>query len=132
MQDDPTILDGDPLWRRIAPRQFILDQNLDRWRPSSAAFSNSSDGSGMSVVLGRDAQEAGRSPTSILRSQLEFGVVSLQAGICRRLRQIVARDPQEYEPHHAVVEGHKPQSARTAFAESAMVLIPPRTESAAD
>lgn len=129
MQDDPTILAEDPLWRRVHWSQVILDKNLGRRRPTSAAFTNSSDGSGMSVVLGKDAEAEGREPASILRSDPGLGVVSVKAGICRGYRQIVARDPLESEPHHAVVEGDKPRSVQSALAKAATIVIDPQPAS---
>jgi len=42
--DDPTIENDSPLWRRIPPWHFVPDENLQRKRLSSAAFSNNPKG----------------------------------------------------------------------------------------
>ena len=41
-EDDLTILGGNPLWRRIPPKpsHVVYDDNLGRWRVTSAAFNN--------------------------------------------------------------------------------------------
>lgn len=42
---DPTILDSADLWRRIPSWHIVYDQNLQRLRPSSAAFEDHPNGS---------------------------------------------------------------------------------------
>lgn len=47
--DDATVAESVALLRRIPPKHFCFDDNLGRWRPSSAAFEDDEDGDPMSV-----------------------------------------------------------------------------------
>jgi len=96
-------------------------------RLSSAAFSNSGDGTGMSVSLGREAQEAGISPRRALTRFPRFGLASLFASACRKHRQAIQRDPTAEDPHHALVNGEKPKSVQKSLARTATVLVKPKT-----
>jgi hypothetical protein len=123
--DDRTILDPDPLWRRIHPDQFVSD-GQSGWRVSSAAFDNSRDGSGMSVSLGREAQAAGVDPSLALQRFPGFGMASVTAGECRKLEQWIERDPTRADPYHALVNGCKPKRVQRELAKAAKLLIRPR------
>lgn len=122
--DDPSILDPDPLWRRIHPLQVVPDGRGGS-RVSSAAMTDSSDGTGMSVTLGREAQAAGVTPALALSRHPGLGLASLLAGECRRQSQILARDPTPDDPHHALVEGEKPKAVQRALARAATLLVWP-------
>lgn len=122
--DDPTILDPDPLWRRVRPEQIVRDGDGTR-RPSSAVFQNSSDGSGMSVSLGREAQEAGISPARALADYPGFGLAQLTAGECRAHHQTMQRDPTDADPHHALVSGDKKRATSRALGRLAVWVVLP-------
>lgn len=123
--DDPTILDIDILWRRIPPIHFVHDQNLDRMRPTSAAFMDSPDGSPMSVFLAKIVQESGRSPDDALVGHTGYALSAVTAGLARERKQGVSRDPKPNEPAHALVFGKKTDAVRKAFAKKSEWVIPP-------
>ena len=113
-----------PELRRIRPEQIVSDGNGGQ-RISSAAFDNSSNGSGMSVSLGREAREAGLTSAAALTRFPGFGLASVSAGTCRSLKQSMERAPTVDDPHHALVNGAKPKPTKQALARSAVVLIAP-------
>jgi hypothetical protein len=119
--DDPTIFDETELWRRIPPRHFVHDQNLQRIRPSSAAFENHPDGSPMSVLL---ALEAG-TPETALAHYEGFALAAITAGLARQCGPGVARDPLPEEPAHAVVFGSKSKRISRRLAMGSRWVVPP-------
>jgi len=125
--DDPTILDGAALWRRIPPWHFVTDQNLGVVRPSSAAFENDPDDSPMSVFLAEIIEEAGRTADDTLVGHAGFALSAFTAGLARHLKQGVAPDPEPNEPAHAVVFGAKPKKSvcRVLAKKSEWVIPPP-------
>jgi hypothetical protein len=124
-RDDPSIEDTSALWRRIHPKQVIQDRNLGRWRPSSAAFQDSSNGSPMSVMLAEIVEETGRGPREVLFAHPGYRLASIEAGLARRCEQGVARDPLPIEPAHAVVFGDKPKRIQRALAMGAIWVTVP-------
>jgi hypothetical protein len=124
--DDPTILDADPLWRRIPPLHLVPDQTAGGVRISSAAFiDDREDGDPMSVVLGRELLEAGREPQSALGIHTNFGIASIPARVARECNQVIFRDPTDDEPAHAKVAGDKPKSVQKKLARAASWVIAP-------
>src|SRR5438132_9271727 len=115
-QDDALIGDGTLLWRRVPPWHFIYDQNLQRLRPSSAAFANDPQGGPMSVVLADAVLNAGRTADSVLAEHEGYGLVAVSAGLVRECSQGVVRDPLPQEPAHALVFGPKPKSVQKRLA----------------
>ncbi|HUY37004.1 MAG TPA: hypothetical protein VMV69_30075 [Pirellulales bacterium] len=114
LNDDPSIADSEALWRRIPPTHCVLDRNLGRVRPSSAAFENHPNGSPMSVVLGKEVIAAGRDAESVLKGHEGYALASFSAGLARQCGQAVARDPLDEEPAHALVIGKKTGSVKRA------------------
>jgi hypothetical protein len=119
--DDSTISDDNNLWRRIHPAQIVYDNNLKSYRPSSAAFDDSSNGSPMSVILA----EENRNPSTALENYEGFSMVSLTARLVRDCGQGIARDPLPDEPAHALVFGEKPKSIRKKLAQAAEWIVSP-------
>ena len=111
--DDPTISDGDMLWRRVPdwPGFIVEDKTAGHYRVASSAFDDDADGAPMSVVLAAHAILE-----LVLKGHEEFGVVAFTAGFARRQGQIVVRAPEEGQPAHAVVVGRKTHGVRRAFA----------------
>lgn len=107
-EDDSTIVDDSPLWRRIPPWHMVFDENLGRYRPSSAAFEDHPDGTPMSVVLGQEVLDAGRSPESVLVGYDNFALASFTADLARANHQGIVRKPTLEEPAHAEVFGGRP------------------------
>jgi hypothetical protein len=111
-EDDPTVLDDWTLWRRVHPRWIIFDANLNRKRPSSAAFEDDIDGSSMSVVIAEEAARLGRNQSHVLQGHDSFGLAGVAVRTVRACNQIVNRAPKVDEPAHALVIGRKTDSVR--------------------
>ncbi len=124
-RDDPTIANDAPLWRRIPPWHFVFDENIGKWRPSSAAFDDHPDGSPMSAVLGQQVINSGRTAASILDAYEGFALAYFTAGLAREYRQGVMRKPLPEEPAHAEVFGKKTNSVKKAFAKKCQWIVPP-------
>ena len=117
--DDPSILDGAILWRRVPnwPSFVIQDKSAGHYRVASSAFDDDADDADddpMSIVLAGDA-----TLESVLKDHEDFGVVAFTAGFARGLGQIVVRAPEEDQPAHAKVVGRKTHGVRRAFARAA-------------
>lgn len=126
LKDDPTIADTANLWRRIPADWVVEDQNLGRLRPSSKAFQDHPNGTPMSVLLGDDVTNDGRTAMDALKGLSGFGLVSFSAGFVRQqCGQGVARDPTPDEPAHAVVFGTKTGGVRNRLAKVADWVIKP-------
>ena len=124
-KDDSSILDDAELWRRVPSWHIIEDDNQGGKRISSAAFTDHSNGTPMSVFLGDDVRAAGRSPDSLIDGHIDFCLASVTAGFVRSLRQIVLRRPLPEEPTHAEVAGKKNKSIQRKLAKSATWIIAP-------
>jgi hypothetical protein len=68
-------------------------------RPSSADMKNSTDGSGLSGVLGSLLREAGRDPGDLLQTP-NFSLYAWRVGTLRDLGFEVRLDPLPSEPAH--------------------------------
>ena len=123
--DDPSILDSAVLWRRIPPWHCVRDENFDVVRPSSAAFENHPDGSPMSVLRAEIVQRTGRNAEDTLAGHTDYALSAFTAGLARHYKQVVAPEPQDDEPAHAVVFGKKTKSVRKALAKGSEWVIPP-------
>ena len=128
--DDPTIEDNMLLWRRIPPDHVIFDANEGRLRPTSAAFADHTNGTPMSVVLGQEVIDDGRTPESVLEGHEGFGLVSFTADLARINRQGIMRKPQSTEPAHAEVFGRKTKGVKRALAKGAIWIVRPPNASA--
>ena len=77
--DGAEVLDASRLLRRVPPTWIIFDDNLGRWRPTSAAFEDDRDGDPMSVYR-RDIIEAeGGSILRVLAGHDGYWLASLIA-----------------------------------------------------
>lgn len=119
-EDDASIADAEDLWRRVHPRQVVPDDNLGRVRPSSAAFKDYE----LSCLRAREDTPE-RALAAIAADGLSWGkkgfsLAALAAGLARRLKQAVCRDPTPEDPAHVLVVGKK-KSGRVSgtFAEEA-------------
>lgn len=123
--DDISISDETRLYRRIHPKHFVRDSNTNQVRPSSAAFSNSTDGSPMSVALGDTLHELGRTPESVVEAYPNFALACLPARFPRTLNQTICRCPVAEEPAHGGVGGNKTPSVKRKLREAAAWHVPP-------
>jgi hypothetical protein len=124
-KDDDSIEDAARLLRRIEPHQFIYDGNLERYRPTSAAFGDHPDGSPMSVQLADVLAGLGLSEESVLFGHDGFLMASIKARLARQQEQGIYRLPQENEPARAEVFGKKTKGVSRAFSKAAEWVVPP-------
>jgi hypothetical protein len=124
--DDPTIVHREALLRRVPPKHFYLDENLGRWRPSSAAFEDDDDGDPMSVYR-QDIIEAEGGPIRrVMHGHEGYALASLTAGQVRSKDQTVHPDPLPDESSHTQVCGAKQKRTCRWFAmQSEWVISPP-------
>jgi hypothetical protein len=115
-QDDSDIPDDAELWRRINPDQFVQDDNLGRVRPSSVAFSDSSDGTPMSVDLATIVVAKGGDASTTLVDHPGCFLVALTAGQVRdpvNGKLGVQLAPTSTNPAHTYVFERKLAALRT-------------------
>ena len=124
--DDKTILDDSALWRRNPPQWAVRDDNEGGWRVTSAAFSDSSDKSPLSVWLAEVVVASGRGPLDILARFEGHSLATFTAGAVRELGQGVARTPTPKEPAHASVFGRKTDAVRRKLARAARWVVAPQ------
>jgi hypothetical protein len=79
----------------------------------------------MSVALGQQVLDAGRTPHSVLLGLEDFGLVSFLAGLAREQAQGIVRKPLPEEPAHAEVFGKKTSAVKKAFARCCEWIIAP-------
>jgi len=126
VEDDETISNQDEVWRRIRPDQLVRDDNRGGIiRPSTSAFNNSSDGSGMSDSLAGAARAAGLTPHYVIERYPGYSVAALAMAMLRENGQGVIRKPTDDDPHHVEVNGDKPKKIQRIFATSATWALPP-------
>jgi len=124
--DDPSIRNCSELWRRVHPTHFIFDQNLGRMRPTSQAFTDSKDGTPMSVLQARVVAATNRDEYSVLRNHPGYALVAFTARLARQLGQGVEPNPLPDEPAHTYVFGDKKKKAvKEAFAKNAVWVAKP-------
>lgn len=123
--DDPSIESDSRLFRRVPPAWIVWDNNLQRWRPTKAAFSDSPDGHPMSVALECELVAHGSPPSSVLVGHDGFGLASITAQLARDLGQAIVRDPQPGDPAHGLVFGNKTDSIRKKMAKAAAWEVSP-------
>ena len=120
--------DGVALLRRVPPKHLYLDENLGRWRPSSAAFEDDGDGDPMSVYR-RDVIEAkGGDVRRVMVGHEGYALAFLTAGQVRPKSQTVHTDPLTEESSHTQVCGPKPKSTCRWFAKKAEWAITPQNK----
>lgn len=125
-KDDPGITDEDRLWRRLHPGQTVFDNNLQRRRPSSAAFSDSSDGTALSVSILR--LRPSDDPDALVAEHPGQGITEFTAGFARGMNQGVDHTPDEGGPDHGSVwdkKGSRSSGTRSRLAKGCGVLREP-------
>jgi hypothetical protein len=123
--NDPSIENETELLRRIPPWHFILDQNLGRFRPSSAAFEDDDANDPMSVCLRTVLTAENREVATVLAGHSGYALASITAGLARGHNQTVYPDPLPEETAHAVVCGMKKSSVKKSFSRSAKWVVQP-------
>lgn len=121
--DDPAVEDEAALWRRV-PRQWVVkDENRGGFRPSSAAFQDSSS-SPMSVLLEKIMTAAQRTPADALKGYEGHSLCAFTAGAARALGQQVSTRPEiPDEPAHGFVVGKKTGRVKNELSKSSRWVI---------
>jgi len=126
-RDEPLASDPLPdeliLWRRVPQDWVVLETGTDgveRSRPSSACFSDSKDGSAMSLF---DSETCG-GLAAILDGHPGFGIVAITAGQLRAKGLTVART-SDGGPGHCEAAGKKTQSIKSGLAKCASWVVRP-------
>lgn len=123
--DDPTIEDADSLMRQVPPGNWIRELDTGVLRPTSDAFSESSDGTGMSTNLVSVLTEKGLPLTfvapSVSAERVGWGSVQFGVAYARELGGRVKRDALPDNPAHAAVFGIK-NARRTRLAKNSKVI----------
>lgn len=130
--DDATIEDDERLLRRVPPWQIVWDDNLQKSRPSSAAFDDDSQGDPMSVYLTSILNQMGYTAAHTLDGHDPgFAVAAVSAGALRDEQQVVLRDPEPgapphiCDPAHALVAGKKATKRRSRIGKRASWAVAP-------
>jgi hypothetical protein len=118
------IANSDLLWRYLNENQITYDHNLGHERPSSSAFSDSSDGTAMSVSIVKLRQSP--SVKELLDGAREgLAAAEFKAGDARALNQGVDHTPDEGDTAHGSVwdkTGNRSKGTRTRLAKKCKVL----------
>ena len=132
IKDDPdSIPNPTRLFRRIHPDMIVMDQNSGQRRPTSANFSDSSDGTPMSVYAENIALSNGEKPEDYLQGRwASFFLAAVIAGNMREHGQEVYPDPENQDADevfqsHAAVKGKKDNKTRKKLGEKSEWVIPP-------
>lgn len=121
--DDLSILNDRILWRRVPQEWVIFDKNLNRHRPTSQAFQNTTGTQGMSANLADETTVA-----ATLKGYESNLLAQVQAGLARELGQGIVRKPLDDNAAHCEVTGEKTKSVRDKFAKRCRWVVGPATE----
>lgn len=127
--DDSAISDDEILWRRVHYSNIVIDDNQGRVRPSSAAFSDSSDRSPMSALRAKVVAETARHPMDVLAANHPW-LTSMRVHFLRSLELGVDPRPHQGDEDaaHVYVFGKKTGSTKAAIAGNAEWVIGPSDE----
>ena len=109
----------------IPPDLVVRNHNSGIDEPSSAAFSDSSDGTGMSVTVESTSRAKGVSEQDLLRGYDGFGLVAIPAALVRQQGQRIVRKATPRDPAHAEVIGKKTRGVKRAFKRGAVWVVRP-------
>jgi hypothetical protein len=123
--DDRTIPDTEELLRRIARDWIVTRQDTGEQTLSSQAFRSKDKEISVdlrSELPGDSVREAAK--MSMRRGGPRIvGVVTVTAGLARRLNQVVMRDPTPEDSAHALICGQQPRSVLKALADGARWVL---------
>jgi hypothetical protein len=111
------------LWRRVPKDSVVVEMGpdgLERSRPSSACFTDSRDGTAMSLF---DSERCGGLP-AVLEGHPGFGIASITVGQLRARGLTVARTT-DGGPGHCEAAGKKTQSIKSGLAKCAKWVVRP-------
>jgi len=127
MVDDPTIEDSTRVYRRISRLHVDSDPtSVDGYKITSAAFTDPSDGTQMSVHVGDTLSNRSLKVSSLLDLHPAAGLVSISAKEIRDLGLIIVRVPLPNDPAHAEIHGRKSKGTRRSLAKAARMEVLPK------
>ena len=119
--DDPSIADGERLFRRIHLKQIVKDEDTGLARISSGAFRDK----GLSVDIEKVLTSHGLEIGFCLKGQKACKLAYFTAGSARRLQQLVFHDSMPDDPAHGIVYGSKNNKKVTdGLRDSAIWVVP--------
>ncbi len=125
--DDLSIRDNSDLLRRIPfvkGSQVVWDDNVKRYKPSSAAFNNTTGSNSMSIVLA-EKLEKGRKPSDVVMGYDNNCLISFKARVARENNQRIIHDALPDEPAHGSVIGEKSKKVKRALAKASVWVVEP-------
>lgn len=102
-QDDASIANEDPLFRRIHLTQIVKDDDTGLARISTGAFRDKELSINIESILLGD----GKIPEHCLQTYLTHKLAAITAGEARQYQQAVCPDPLPHDPSHGLVYGSK-------------------------
>jgi hypothetical protein len=101
--NDPSIVDGDRLFRRIHLTQLVKDDDTGLARISTGAFRDRE----LSINIESILWNEGKTAENCLEGHTAHSLVSITAGAARRHNQVVCSDPLPFDLSHGLVCGPK-------------------------
>lgn len=121
-QDDASMSDDTRLFRRVHPKQIVPDEDTGLARVSTGAFKDAE----LSFQIESILRQHNLDPAYCLKSNPQHSLVSILAGQCRQLAQIVCQHPLPLDPAHGLVLGKKTNhKILDGLREAAQWVIPP-------
>jgi hypothetical protein len=104
--------------RRIDRDQVIWDDKLDRYRPGSLCFNNTTGTEDMSV----DLIKLLNSPCDSIKEYSNCCLAVFKVELAQRLNQTVVHTPDEGNFAHCDVKGRKTDSIQRKFAKESILM----------
>lgn len=113
--DDVGISSDEVVLRRVHEGFVVLDENLQRKRPSTQAFKQGGVDGLVSVYLNAET-----TPNVVVEEGPEPFLVAISVGVLRELGLGVVRDPDSGGPGHSVITGRKTKGTLNRIVQAAM------------
>ncbi len=123
--DDPTIPDDSFVYRRILPGEHGFDNAVGRVRPNSNNFDDHPQNDPVSVDLGCEMEGRGEAETAALRGHEGYHLAKIPVRVVRELGLGVVRSPDDGNPCHGEIIGHKSKATKKRLARNATWVVPP-------
>lgn len=124
LNDDPSILDEDRLFRRVQQNQLV-EMPDGKARPSSAVFKQTE----MSVNIESLMRQQGRPPEETLTQYPDQYLTAIVAAEVRAKGYPIVKDTEPpNDPAHGLVPGEKKKSFANHMARTCVWIVPPPEE----
>ena len=104
---------------------FKFDENLGKNRPTSLAFSNSSDGTPCSITLSHKLREQNRDDLETIKGYENFYLVKIPVKTIKDIGLNIEEAPLPDEPAHGYITGINKKSHKKKLAKAAKWVIAP-------